>query len=499
MCRGTNISRCTVALGWIVLGLAGTAGSVTIHVPSEQPTIQAGIDAAVDGDTVLVAPGTYTGDGNWNLDYHGKGIVVMGGGATGTARIYITYDYPAPYRRGFFFHSGEDSTAVLAGLMISGKVRGWGGAIRCDSGSAPLIENCLFIADSGIACGSAIGAFNGAHPLVRDCMFRDCTVQSYADPLQTAGTVACVDASVTLQDCRFEDNWAMYGGAVAVYGGTVIAKRCEFVRNRAQEYYWGRAYGGDGGSIGMNNSYAEFDNCLFLDNIAPVGADDVGNLMGGTGGVSAMRNSNCHFRNCTFVGNTTSPFTGVKAGAFYAESSAVSMGNCIVAFNNSYSTTFVDGNGASEFILENTDVYGNVGGDWVGAVTGQLAIRGNLSSDPQFCDTSLKRFTIRYDSPCVRRIDTSIKVIGALPPGCCSCQRVGNVDCDNQNLVDISDLTALIDKLFLSPGLPCCDTESDMDGEPPIDISDLTYLIDHLYISLRPLRMCNSNSKVAGR
>ena len=43
----------------LFLCLASVAFSFTIQVPGDQPTIQAGIDASVDGDTVLVMPGTY--------------------------------------------------------------------------------------------------------------------------------------------------------------------------------------------------------------------------------------------------------------------------------------------------------------------------------------------------------------------------------------------------------------------------------------------------------
>ncbi len=56
-----------------VLGIAISVSATTIHVPADQPTIQAGINAASNGDTVLVAPGTYYE----NVDSVGKPVVLL--------------------------------------------------------------------------------------------------------------------------------------------------------------------------------------------------------------------------------------------------------------------------------------------------------------------------------------------------------------------------------------------------------------------------------------
>ena len=65
-------------VGLIWIGAAG-AQAMDRHVPGEYPTIQAAIDACVNGDTVIVDSGHYSGPGNRNLDFGGKDIIVRSG------------------------------------------------------------------------------------------------------------------------------------------------------------------------------------------------------------------------------------------------------------------------------------------------------------------------------------------------------------------------------------------------------------------------------------
>jgi hypothetical protein len=74
---------------------------------------------------------------------------------------------------------------------------------------------------------------------------------------------------------------------------------------------------------------------------------------------------------------------------------------------------------------------------------------------------------------------------------CCCVGRAGNVDCDAGNGTDISDLTALIDNLYITFTTFCCPNAANVDGTQGTDISDLTALIDYLYISFALPAVCN--------
>mgnify|MGYP003306602280 CR=1 FL=1 len=117
-----------------------------IRVPQDQLNIQAGIDAAVDGDSVWVSDGTYTGLGNVNLDFKGKAITVRSVNGAGATII----DCRDEYTRGLYFQNGETSLSVLDGFTITrGNATGvWpsnmGGGISFNN-SSPTITNCIIV------------------------------------------------------------------------------------------------------------------------------------------------------------------------------------------------------------------------------------------------------------------------------------------------------------------------------------------------------------------
>jgi hypothetical protein len=102
-----------ILAGFFAVAMVISAQAKTIRVPGDFPTIQKAMDAAVSGDTVLVAAGTYKGAGNKNLDFKGKAITVTSD--KGAALTIIDCEGVG---RGFYFHSGETSKSVVSGFTI---------------------------------------------------------------------------------------------------------------------------------------------------------------------------------------------------------------------------------------------------------------------------------------------------------------------------------------------------------------------------------------------
>ncbi|MCK4460337.1 MAG: T9SS type A sorting domain-containing protein [candidate division Zixibacteria bacterium] len=66
------------------------------------------------------------------------------------------------------------------------------------------------------------------------------------------------------------------------------------------------------------------------------------------------------------------------------------------------------------------------------------------------------------------------------PDACCVDDR-GNVDGDPDDIVDISDLTYLVDYMFTGGPPPPCPKEADLNGDGGVDIADLVYFVDYMF------------------
>lgn len=102
-------------LSILFLCLATTqTAAVSIRVPNMAPTIQAAINIAASGDTILLASGTYTGSGNSNISLNGKQLVIRG--EMGQANTIIdVQNQSVPAIR---FEFGDPIGTIIEGITI---------------------------------------------------------------------------------------------------------------------------------------------------------------------------------------------------------------------------------------------------------------------------------------------------------------------------------------------------------------------------------------------
>jgi predicted outer membrane repeat protein len=136
--------------GMMILGmflcLVRPAGAAIIYVPDDYPTIQGAIDAAVNGDTVIVRPGRYVE----NIDFMGKAIIVQS--EQGAANTVIDGNQVGRVVR---FGSRENDNSVLDGFTIRNGYESYGGGISCSS-SSPTVINNIIMDNSAVYGGGGI-------------------------------------------------------------------------------------------------------------------------------------------------------------------------------------------------------------------------------------------------------------------------------------------------------------------------------------------------------
>ena len=206
----------TIVVGLLFI-VTCTTFAVTHKVPDDQADIQAAIDSSADGDTVLVAPGTYTGDQNRNLSFGGREITLLSEGGPELTVIDCESQAAA-----LLFTGGESSWTKVKGFTIRNAAAG--GIVCLDS--SPVIVDCIIIANSpaGIICNAASPTING------------CTIAGNESSGAGAGIYCYTDSSPTIVSCVITGNKAAsFGGGIYCSSSSPFIVNSTISRNQADD------------------------------------------------------------------------------------------------------------------------------------------------------------------------------------------------------------------------------------------------------------------------
>jgi hypothetical protein len=278
--------------GWVLLFVPLAVQAVVIDVPDDQPTIQAGINAASSGDTIRVSAGTYNLNSPLEVSNKvitlesasGKSSTFIVGGGVVTLLIIQNVGFPGVHVDGFTFRDGQATQGFHGGCAViqdsvtsivnshfqncksdPDNAANSGGAIKVSNGSSVSISDSEFTGNRSYSQGGAVHIL-GATGSITGNHFQNNI--SKGGSISSGGAVKVTDAigaAVEIHNNQFEQNQASFaGGAISVFKGDSNISNNVFVGNGNGRFAGAIHFETPGETYHLTVSNNVFDNNFVL-------------------------------------------------------------------------------------------------------------------------------------------------------------------------------------------------------------------------------------------
>jgi len=220
-------------------------------------TIQKAVDTAKSGDSIIMAEGIYTGDGNHDIDFYAKAINIRSTNPNNLNVVASTIIDCQQNGSGFRFQSNELPSASISGLTI---VNAANSGIYCQDYSSPTIHKCIIMYNQSFRGGGGIYCNSFSSPIIQNCTISSNTVRG------DGGGIYCyANSEPTIANCVISHNLAgEYGGGIDISNGNPTILNCTITNNSAVQR---------GGGVNLHLiADVSITNSILWDNIASKGS-----------------------------------------------------------------------------------------------------------------------------------------------------------------------------------------------------------------------------------